>query len=558
MAGAVALLGALCATQAAAQEEPVSTTAGEPPAAVAEPAPESERAERRIDIFNYSVRGNTVLSRMEVERAVYPFLGPQRLVADAEKARDALEQAYRTKGYETVGVEIPEQDVRGGVVIFNVVELKVGRLRVIDSDWYSPNDIKARAPSLAEGAVPNYNDVARDLTNLNRVAGRTITPTLRAGEVPGTVDVDLTVEDKPPVTATVELNDRYSNRTERLRMTMGASYTNLFQRDHSLSLQAQFAPEAVEQTWVVSASYLAPIRGTPFSIVAYGVHSESDVAAVNDINVLGSGDIFGLRAIANLPTAGKWVQQVITGVDYKNFKETLTADGLKGETPIDYASATLGYSASRITEDSKLDLSLSLNFGIRGIGATDSEYRLKRYGSKASWSYLKLDAAYNRVLPADFLASVRFSGQVAGDPLISNEQFGAGGYDSVRGYYESQELGDYGAWLQLQLDTPNLAKGWGGEAIGDWRIYAFTDGALLRVHDPLPTPLEPLTPGGPIPGYELIDEYRLASVGIGTRVGFLKHYNLDLILAAPLIDEEDTKTDIEEKIRAQFRLWSEF
>lgn len=537
LVSAIALLSALWANQAVAQVEEAPTAT----------APAGRAEERKLDIMNYRVQGNSVLTRMDIERAVYDFLGPQRAMSDVEKARAALEQAYRAKGYETVGVEIPEQDVRGGIVILNVVELKVGRLRVVDSTYYSPKDIKARAPSLAEGTVPNYTAVAADLAALNKVSSRTITPTLRAGVTPGTVDVDLTVEDQAPISATFELNDRYSSRTERLRASMGVTYSNLFQLEHSFSLQAQLAPREPEQTWVVSGSYLAPIQGTPFSVVAYGVHSSSDVAAVGGIGVIGSGDIFGVRLIANLPARGQWMSQLTGGLDYKSFEEKLVLGSDTAATPIDYATLSIGYSAGRATETSRLDLSASMNFGLRGIGATDSEYRLKRFNASASWAYLKLDAAYSRVLPADFTATLRLSGQISGAPLISNEQFGAGGYDSVRGYFESQELGDYGVQGQLQIETPDLAKGWGKELVNDWRIYAFTDAALLRVHDPLPG-LDGIA----------VNEYQLASFGIGSRIRILKHYNLDVVLAAPVIGTDGTQTDIEGKVRGQFRVWSEF
>src|SRR5690606_40821982 len=47
------------------------------------------------------------------------------------------------------------------------------------------------------------------------------------------------------------------------------------------------------------------------------------------------------------------------------------------------------------------------------------------------------------------------AGQVSGRPLISNEQFSIGGWDSVRGYYESQELGDDGVSGQFNLESPS-------------------------------------------------------------------------------------------------------
>src|SRR5262245_35322416 len=100
------------------------------PAASEGAAAVADAEARRIDVLEYLIEGNTVLPAAEIEAAVQPYLGPQRSVADVSKAREALEQAYRKKGFQTVGVEIPEQDVRSGIVRLNVVELSVGRLRV--------------------------------------------------------------------------------------------------------------------------------------------------------------------------------------------------------------------------------------------------------------------------------------------------------------------------------------------------------------------------------------------------------------------------------------------
>ena len=73
---------------------------------------------------------------------------------------------------------------------------------------------------------------------------------------------------------------------------------------------------------------------------------------------------------------------------------------------------------------------------------------------------------------------------MADSPLISNEQFSAGGMDSVRGYYESQVLGDNALFASLQLQTGNLITG------VDWlktsTAFAFLDGAWLHLRKALP------------------------------------------------------------------------
>ena len=47
-----------------------------------------------------------------------------------EAAQASLEKAYRDHGYQTVAVQVPPQSGRRGIVVLQVVEQKVGRLRV--------------------------------------------------------------------------------------------------------------------------------------------------------------------------------------------------------------------------------------------------------------------------------------------------------------------------------------------------------------------------------------------------------------------------------------------
>src|SRR5450830_1719124 len=73
-----------------------------------------------FDILEFQVEGNTKLSNVQIEVAVYPQMGEKKTIADVEKAREALEKAYHSAGYLTVLVDIPEQDVDKKTVKLNV------------------------------------------------------------------------------------------------------------------------------------------------------------------------------------------------------------------------------------------------------------------------------------------------------------------------------------------------------------------------------------------------------------------------------------------------------
>ncbi|MFH0296755.1 POTRA domain-containing protein, partial [Bradyrhizobium sp. 31Argb] len=176
-------------------------------------AAQSAAPAQRFDIDDFAVQGADKLPQIDVEEAIYPFLGPGKSADDVEKARAALEKAYRDKGFQTVSVSVPTQNALRGVVILKVAEMKVGRLRVKNSRYFDIEQIKDRTKSLKEGTLPNFNDVTKDIVALNQWPDRRVTPALRAGVSPGTVDVDLNIEDKAPIHGTIEVNNANSPNT---------------------------------------------------------------------------------------------------------------------------------------------------------------------------------------------------------------------------------------------------------------------------------------------------------------------------------------------------------
>ena len=209
-----------------------------PPATAAPPA-----QERTFEINAYDVEGNTLLDQLAVETAVYPHLGPGRTPADVEAARAALEKAYQAHGYQSVIVQVPAQNAASGIVRLRVTEARVGHVRVSGSEYHLPSVVREQMPSLQEGQVPDFRAVQRDLADVNRLPDRRVTPSLKPGRIPGTVDVDLHVNDDLPLHASVEVNNDHSQNTKPLRTLATVHYDNLWQLGHSLSATYSVAPQ---------------------------------------------------------------------------------------------------------------------------------------------------------------------------------------------------------------------------------------------------------------------------------------------------------------------------
>lgn len=492
-----------------------------------------------FNVFEFQVDGNTVLEHAIIEQTVYPFMGEQKTIQDVEQARSALEKTYQEAGYLTVSVSIPQQEVDQGIVRLLVTEGKVDRLQIVDSHYHTPSEIKSRTPAFAEGSVPHFPTAQKELGTLNRNQNRQVTPVLRPGKSPGTVEVDLQVKDKLPLHANIELNDRYSPNTTELRLNAGVKYENLFQKDHSLGLNLQVSPEDTNEVKVLSGTYVIPrLNGDYFA--AYAVVSDSNIAAVGDINVIGKGYILGARYIHPLPLADGFYHSLTFGVDYKEFKETLflpstdpTSPGpLTSKTPISYWATSVGYDTNIQSAYGQTQTSMVLNMAPRLMGNSDAEFDLKRDKAKANFFYLRADAKHLYTFAAGWALQAKVAAQLASDPLISTEQFTIGGVESVRGYLESSRLGDSGISGSVELRTPPLVKAFKDAQFADYikEMYAYTFVDAGRVQVKNSAGLEPF--------------YELYSAGLGfklkTTTGWFSY--LDYAQAmndAPLVKHGD-------------------
>jgi len=491
-------------------------------------------------IREYRVKGSKVLGGEEVEEAVYPYMGPGRSAGDIEGARAALEAAYAAKGYQSVSVSIPQQEVRGGVVYLQVEEARVGRLRVKGSRYFSLEDIRRGVPSLEEGGVPNFNEVAKQIVSLNQMADRRITPTLRPGVEAGTVDVDLNVKDTFPLHGSLELNNRYSANTTPLRLNGSVSYTNLWQLGHTVGFSFQVAPQDLNDAEIFSGYYIARIPGVDWvSLMVQGTKQDSNVSTLGGGAVAGNGEILGARLLFTLPAPNTkgFYHSLSVGLDYKHFDQDLAIAGELTGSPVTYYPFSIDYNAALAGEHSTTELNGGIVFGVSGMGSSEVEFDNRRYDADTSFLLFRGDVSHTQDLPLGFQLYGQVQGQAANEPLVDSEQFAGGGLDTVRGYLESEVLGDNALIGSLELRSPSLPK---VAKIDEWRVYGFVEGGSLTLNDPLP---------------EQQSRFDLASVGGGSRIRLLDHLNGSLDAGVPLITQSSSPAG---EVRLTFRIWGEF
>lgn len=521
-------------------------SAAQPATADAEPV----RASGSFLIAAIDVVGATKLSNADIERIIYPFLGPNRSEADVMAAQKALQAAYAAKGFEAVEVEIPIQPSERfaqGIVQLAVHEVPLGEVRVVDAKHHSEKSVREDVPSLVAGQPIDIAALQRDVSEANRFPDRTITPRFRAGAQPGTVDVELKVDDKAPFHGSVELNNDNSPNTEPLRASATARYSNLWGQGHTLSVTGSIAPQDPDQSAVISASYNAPLIGTPWGLLLYGYRSNSNVAALGGTNVLGNGYQIGFRATYRLPSANTF-QQISFGPDFKSFKERLSLEGTDLQpTQIRYVPLVAEYTLSGGNVSETYGLTLGVTGGLRVVrrnvcfespysegfipegvptcslgngqtGIPQDQFTGRAVDASENFVHLNLDLNYTRMLRRDWQVGLRFAGQLADSSLVTNEQFSLGGMSNVRGYYVSEAVGDDGFVSSIEVRTPNFGTSL-ASFVDEVRVFAFGDAGYARVRAPSSGQTE---------------EFRLFSVGGGLRFDLLKLFTGEALIGIPL------------------------
>ena len=288
----------------------------------------------KFSIQSFEVVGDSVLGADLIQRLVAPYIGKDKDFADVQRALEALESAYRDRGYGVIQVALPEQDITKGVVRFNIIQPKVGKVTVEGNEHFSTDNVRRALPSVKEGETPNSNDIARNLQIAAEHPVKQTNVLLRSGASEGVVDVNVRVTDDRPWRLVGTLDNSGTADTGNWRLGVGYQHTNLFDRDHTLSLQYITSPGHLSDVAIYGVGYRIPYYRLNSSLDLFAGYSDVDSGTVAGLfAVSGRGSIYGARWNYYLPKWGDVEQKVYLGLDYRAYQNNVTLAGV-GAVPL--------------------------------------------------------------------------------------------------------------------------------------------------------------------------------------------------------------------------------
>jgi hemolysin activation/secretion protein len=458
----------------------------------------------RFDIVRFNVTGNTLLSTKEIDAAVAPFVGKKRDFGDVQRALEALEGVYHALGYSVVQVELPEQELDRGVVLFKVVQTRIGRVSVTGNQHFDEANIRRSLPALQEGKTPNIKQVSAGIKLANENPAKKITMKLQSGEVDDEVNAKLEVADESPWKISANFDNTGNESTGKTHAGFVLQHANLFARDHVASVQYTTTLEKPSQMAVWGAGYHIPLYGIGDSIDLIGSYSNVDsgtvAAGLVNLAISGKGSVLGMRYNQTLQKRGNYEPKLIYGIDQKVFKNFVLFQGTNFGNDITVRPLSVNYLGNWALDNGDANVSLTLAHNLPGGSkGKQADFDKGRLGAPADFTVLRFAGAFNRTLEKDWQLRSIINGQWTPQALIPGEQFGAGGASSVRGFGEREVSNDVGIQGNIELYTPSLCP---TRETWQCRVLFFYDGAYAKRNHALPGELLNTTIG---------------SVGVGLR-----------------------------------------
>jgi len=414
----------------------------------------------KFEVSSWVVKGENPLSERKATGILNAYLGAHVGLDRLTEATELLQLAIRDAGYTFYRVDLPPQTLEGGVVELSIFPFVLGNVSVAGAIHHDEENILNSLPGLVKGESPRAEKLSRQLGLGNLNPSRRAKLVFGSSTESGQLDARVDVSDRDPKRAYVWLSNTGDDDTGEYRMGVGYQNHNFLNRDNQLTLTYTTSPTESSKVSQYGLNVRTPHYRSAGMFDIFAIHSTSDTGRVAEFfDVRGGGDIYGVGYSTVIPKTGDASKVIRVGLSDKSFDSDINFLG----TPIgvDVRSRPLSFfyrvDLEKDTFVSEFSLQAVKNLS-SGANNDDATYAAARAGADADWSLFRAEAGAQTTFN-NWTYGIKFEGQYADEPLISGEQFGAGGVHSVRGFRGREIAGDKGARLGLTITAPKLRSG---------------------------------------------------------------------------------------------------
>lgn len=379
---------------------------------------------------------------------------------DIYAIRKTIIRYYQSQGRPLVTVTIPDQDITEGTLTFVILESHLERVKAYGARWFSNEKIASNF-KLQPGEKIDQDEILKDLQWVNKNPFHKSNVIYAPGKTPDTTIVEVVTEDRFPLRPYVGVDNTGLDAIGKNRFFAGITWGNAFWADQQLTYQYT-ASFNIHRFQSHTASYQIPFPWRHIFTV-YGGYSSTrpkinvPKAAPGTFKSEGMGVQASGRYTIPLKPLYRVLQEVTLGFDFKRTNTTLffSDEPIFGKLA-NLTQFLLGYSLGHEGRAAKTSLQIDLFLSPGKIVSDESvsDYNSLRPGARPRYFYGRLMWGEIFRLPKQCSLSFTLRGQAGTKPLLPSEQYGLGGYDTIRGYEERSYQADEAGNLNVEFRSP--------------------------------------------------------------------------------------------------------
>lgn len=436
-----------------------------PPVPPTPPEDGTQQQLGQIQVFVKSivVTGNTVFSNEEIAAVATPYENRTLTTEDLERLRLALTFLYVNNGYITSGAVIPDQDVKDGVIQFQIIEGALLRIDVEGTNWFRRGYLSDRiergaGPPLQMEPLQTRLQLLQQDPRIERINAE-----LRPGNQRGQSILNVKVKEQSPWKMWLEFSNHQTPVVGAERGLMTVAHQNV--TGHGDPLTVTYGGSRGVHP-IIDVAYTLPLNRYDTTFTAH--YRRNDFVVVDNqfdfLNLKSNSEIIGFTLRHPVyRTLSDEVAIAITGEHLFN-KITSALDSVGQTQLIIPGSSSTGISSVSAlrfiqeyvhrTPTSVIAARSRFSVGLDVLNATTNAGPLPD-GRFFSWlGQLQGVRRFDDWWGMQLLGQMNL--QIANDRLFPLEQIPLGGRFSVRGYRENTLIRDNGFIFSVESRFPIL------------------------------------------------------------------------------------------------------
>lgn len=407
----------------------------------------------RVFVRRVNVVNSTVFSQEELAKVTAPYVDRYLTAEDLEALRVELTRLYVDRGFVNSGALLPDQAVVDGVVTYQVVEGRAS-LEISGNRWFRTGYLRRR---VQPGSPLNVDDLQRQIQMLledPRI--RRLAADLKPGLGPGESVLELRVEDHQPFRLQFEINNYLPPAVGAEQGIVTVEDVNLLGWGDVLTLRYGRS-DGLDP--LLDFRYAVPV--TAHDTTVSFQYRRNTLAVVeqpfSDLDIESKSEIFtlGLRQpVYRSPRALATLDLVGERLELKTTLLGIPFDLLPGSQDGKSVIAALRTAQEFIyrTQTQAIALRSRFSVGIDALGATVNSNPDVPDGRFFAWLGQAQWASRLPILDSQVI--VRTDVQLTPEPLLLQEQVGIGGRYTVRGYRELTIVRDNAFLWSVEARVP--------------------------------------------------------------------------------------------------------